>query len=127
MARTRSTPAPALAAPQAPRDEDEVDYGEDSDLTDVSELERQLTGANLNEPPSAQPAQAPPQIQIPATPAPGPTEPEATATNGASSANTVVALPAALVASMTNTMNALAAHLGTLNGSHVGMSNYRHG
>jgi hypothetical protein len=110
MARTRSIPQ--ATAPQVPRDEDEVDYGEeDTDLTDVSELERQLNGTNLEEPPSAQRQPASAQVQVSGTP-------QAAATKAAATADTTVTLTAALVASMTNSLNALATHLGTLHGSH---------
>jgi hypothetical protein len=69
MARIRSTPAPQADAPQIPGDEDEVDYGEeDTDLTDVSELEHELNGTNLEEPPSAQPQLASAQVQVSPTP-----------------------------------------------------------
>jgi hypothetical protein len=103
--RTRATPQ--VTAPHVP-DEDEVDYGEgDTELTDISELERQLNEANPEEPPSAQP----PQVQVSATPQAAPAEAAATT-------EATVTLPATLVASMTNSLNAFATHLDRLTGSH---------
>jgi hypothetical protein len=68
MARTRATPAPAAnQTTTAIRDEDEVDYGDDTDLTYLSKLERQLAGV-ANEPTSGHPAQA--STQVPAAPEP---------------------------------------------------------
>ncbi|KAA8893197.1 hypothetical protein FN846DRAFT_914327 [Sphaerosporella brunnea] len=103
----------ALAQPPAPLaqitasigDEDEVDYSDDPDLTDFSELERQLAGT-ANEPTSGQPTQArEPVFPISSAPA-------------AVGDNAVVTVPMAFLTTVTNTMNDLTTHLGTLQGSH---------
>ncbi|KAA8912114.1 hypothetical protein FN846DRAFT_887413 [Sphaerosporella brunnea] len=97
MVRTRGTPAPP-ATQTAAQDEDKVDYGDEADLTDVSELERQFAGIAW-EPTSGQPSQT--NIQVPATPEPAPT---------------LVTVPMAFLNKMTDTMSAFTAHLSTLQG-----------
>ncbi|KAA8895399.1 hypothetical protein FN846DRAFT_894206 [Sphaerosporella brunnea] len=117
MVRTRATPAPpANQTITAGHDEDEVDYGDDADLTDVAELERQLAGTAY-EPTSGQPAQGA-TTQVPATPheptlAAAPAAAPATAPASVSD-NAVVTVPMAFLNKMTDTMSALTAHLTTL-------------
>ncbi|KAA8904612.1 hypothetical protein FN846DRAFT_984288 [Sphaerosporella brunnea] len=103
MARTRATPAPPvqITAAVSSSDEDEVDYS-DTDLTDVSEVGRQLA-ATANEPTPGKSTQAP----EPVAPAPAP-----------AGDNAVFTVPMAFLTSMANTMQAITTHLGTLQGSH---------
>ncbi|KAA8892969.1 hypothetical protein FN846DRAFT_914630 [Sphaerosporella brunnea] len=84
---------------------DEVDSSDDPDLTDVSELEHQLAGT-VNEPTSEQRTQGP----LPVFPISSASAPVGD--------NAVVTVPMAFLTTMTNTMNALTTHLGTLQESH---------
>ncbi|KAA8895387.1 hypothetical protein FN846DRAFT_911838 [Sphaerosporella brunnea] len=101
--RTRATPAaPATQTiTTTTHDEDEVDYGDGVDLTDVSELEHQLTGTAT----SGQPT----NTHVPVTPEPAPARFQTPAGE-----NTVVTVPMAFLNKMTNTMSALTTHLSTL-------------
>ncbi|KAA8902048.1 hypothetical protein FN846DRAFT_908708 [Sphaerosporella brunnea] len=109
MAHTCATNAPAAQITAFIADEDEVDYSDDPDLTDVSELRRQLLGT-ANEPTSGHPTQSPePVLQISSTPAPAYTPGPAHVGD-----NAVVTVPMALFTTMTNTMNALTTHLDML-------------
>ncbi|KAA8908516.1 hypothetical protein FN846DRAFT_889429 [Sphaerosporella brunnea] len=118
MVRTRATPAPpANQTITAAHDEDKVDYGDDADLTDVAELERQLAGTAY-EPTSGQPPGA--STQVPATPhEPALTSaPAAVPAPTSASDNAIVTVPMAFLNKMTDTMSALTAHLTTLQGPH---------
>jgi hypothetical protein len=125
MVCTRATPAPpANQTITAAHDEAEVDYGDDADLTDVSELERQLAGTAF-EPTSGQPAPQVPATEAPATQAPATQAPHEPAPVPASASadvpapasdNAVVTVPMAFLTKMTDTMSALTAHLTTPQG-----------
>ncbi|KAA8911214.1 hypothetical protein FN846DRAFT_887941 [Sphaerosporella brunnea] len=92
MVRTRATPAP-LATQTVAQDEDVVDYGNEADFSDVSELERLLAGtASIS---GKHPGALTPE------PAPAPA---------------LVTVPIAFLNKMTDTMSALTAHLSTLQG-----------
>ncbi|KAA8894996.1 hypothetical protein FN846DRAFT_998176 [Sphaerosporella brunnea] len=112
MVRTRATPTNQTTTA---RDEDEVDYGDDADLTEISELERQLAGT-AGEPTSGQLAQA--NTHVAATPEPAPTSAQASvqATLTGDNAGTVVTVPMAFLNKMSDTMSALTTTLSTLHG-----------